>query len=350
MYGKLFSLAVLHAQLWSTTTAFVIPTRTTGSSALLQSSYSYEIGRDGSAPATRDDTFSETKVNGGVAKVNGSGAVALNGKKVSMREPVTGGLREKEREPTKVPKRKPMSTLWQSASSITVQGGSLRTWTFPDPAVERVQVFMKTDGRPLNADIDLWHGPNNTPQKMRVYLENGSVSPFSAVVETPRGSNVIAIRNTGHLEFPMTAGVEPEVRGSAGLGPPVQRLSDVNLLRTVQGGSVQTFPFASNVSSVLVYLRTDGRPLNARIELMQGPTQDKQVVDIYAEDGRERPFFAVIETPGHGNVVRLINTGSVEFPMTACVEPYLVDPDHIDTVGQQWYPDNNNFFMGGRNF
>ena len=47
-------------------------------------------------------------------------------------------------------------------SSILVQGGSLRTWSYRSPAVEQVQVVLSTEGRPLDADIELWHDPDST--------------------------------------------------------------------------------------------------------------------------------------------------------------------------------------------
>merc|ERR1719178_453570 len=95
-------------------------------------------------------------------------------------------------------------------SAILVQGGSLRTWSYRNPFVEQVQVVLSTEGRPLDADIELWHGPDNTPCKMRVYVENGQIRPFSAVIETPRGPNTIAIRNIGQMEFPIAANVLAE--------------------------------------------------------------------------------------------------------------------------------------------
>ena len=44
-----------------------------------------------------------------------------------------------------------------------------------------------------------------------------------------------------------------------------------------------------------------------------------QVVELYTEDGLDRPFFCIIATPESGNVVKIINTGPVEFPLLASV-------------------------------
>ena len=57
-------------------------------------------------------------------------------------------------------------------TSIVVQGGSLRTWSYRSPLVEHVQVTLSSDGRPLDADLELVHGPDNTTCKMRLDRQN----------------------------------------------------------------------------------------------------------------------------------------------------------------------------------
>jgi len=205
--------------------------------------------------------------------------------------------------------------VWEASNPVLVQGGSLKTWSFASPIVERVQVVMKTEGRPLDANLELWQGPDNTPYKMRVYVEDGAQRSFNCIIETPRGPNTVAIRNTANLEFPLVAGVVPS-EGSP--EPPMAGATTTP--RTIQGGALRTYPFDPNVESVRIVLQTDGRPLNSRIELLQGPNNIKQVMELYTEDGMDRPFIAIIETPGSGNVVRIVNTATMEFPLTALVE------------------------------
>jgi len=222
---------------------------------------------------------------------------------------------------TSVAASSPTKKTLDTPANILVQGGSLKTWSYASPALERLQVVLTTEGRPLDADIELWQGPDNTPVKMRVYVEDGSARPFNAVIETPRGPNTVAIRNIGQIEFPLSACVfnDDVDRPNAECGSESM---------TIQGGALRTYPFDSAVESVQVLLKTDGRPLNARIELLQGPNNNKQVVELYTEDGLDRPFFAIIETPGSGNVVRVVNTAPVEFPMTASVVPNVINTDY----------------------
>jgi hypothetical protein len=229
-------------------------------------------------------------------------------------------------------------------SQIILQGGSLRTWSETTGSVERVQVMLKTEGRPLNSNIELWHGPDNTPLKMSIYSEDGGMRPFSVVIETPRGQNTISIRNTGQLEFPLNGLVYPDVKDMVG------ELASVGVFKTMQGGAIQTYPFDHAVGSVQVLLQTGGRPLNARIELLQGPNNDKMVLDIYTEDGLERPLYAIIETPGTGNVVRVVNTAPVEFPLSACVVPFTMDANAGDESGESGWDNGGatNFQAWGR--
>eukprot|EP00566_Odontella_aurita_P018843 CAMPEP_0113557402 /NCGR_PEP_ID=MMETSP0015_2-20120614/17775_1 /TAXON_ID=2838 /ORGANISM="Odontella" /LENGTH=314 /DNA_ID=CAMNT_0000458831 /DNA_START=44 /DNA_END=988 /DNA_ORIENTATION=- /assembly_acc=CAM_ASM_000160 len=213
---------------------------------------------------------------------------------------------------------------WSPANTVRVQGGSLRTWSFATVDVQAVQVRMKTGGRPLNANVDLWQGPDNTPQKMGVYIEDGNLRPFNVIMATPWGQNTVACRNTAQMEFPFDACVEADMNDGALLGA-MTELAENSASVICQGGAVKTYSFSPSVSSVQVLIGTDGRPLNARIELLQGPNNNKQVMEVYTEDGLERPFFSVIETPASGNVVRIQNTSPLEFPIHVRVEPYMVD-------------------------
>jgi len=199
-------------------------------------------------------------------------------------------------------------------SWLTVQGQSLRTWSFQTQAVKQVQVDLSTADGPLEAVLELWHGPDHEPVSMRVYGENGRLRPFSTVLPTPHGPNTVSIRNIGTIEWPISAKVGPD-----NVDTPSLEAQDTAML--IQGGSLRTFPFETRVDSVEVLLTTDGRPLNARLELLQGPNSEKQVVELYTEDGLDWPCFFILETPGSGNVVRVINTGPAAFPLFASVVP-----------------------------
>jgi len=297
--SKILAFSIFHLNVLGGSAFSIQPPQKTTYQPLYSASYLSGLGNE-EGPAGEN---SSTELNVVPASDSFSGQQA-SGSPLA-KEPETNGLLH------------PVKNIWESSDSIIVQGGSLRTWS--TPTAERIQLSMTSEGRPMNANIELWQGPDNTPSKITVYIEDGSLRPFNVVVETPRGPNSIALYNTGQLEFPFEACVEPDAGPKAS-----EAIALAKDLKIVQGGALKTFPFESAVGSVQVLLRTDGRPLNARIELLQGPNNQKQVMDIYTEDGMERPFFAVVETPGSGNVIRILNTAPMEYPMMASCLPYVV--------------------------
>ena len=74
----------------------------------------------------------------------------------------------------------------------------------------------------------------------------------------------------------------------------------------------------------IVSRRTGRRARNAR-DFMAGHAASR-------EDRCDRPFFCLLETPGSGNVVRIVNTAPVEFPMSASVVPHTINMDTSSDV------------------
>eukprot|EP00980_Cylindrotheca_fusiformis_P000002 scaffold1_cov108-Cylindrotheca_fusiformis.AAC.2 len=225
------------------------------------------------------------------------------------------------------PRRRPTSTatsLSDKPPETLVQGTSVQTWTFlPTHHVKRLQVDMSTAGRPLDALVELWQGPENIPQKMRVYSENGKDCPFSTLIETPVAYNTLAVKNTGNLEFPLGATVVDADTVRPNYSNPLHssRVTNAHPFKQIQGNSLHTYKYNHEVVSLQIVLQTDGLPLAARVELSQGPNNVKQIIDVYSQDGMTYPVSLVIETPGNGKVVRIMNTASMEYPLKAWIEP-----------------------------
>ena len=62
---------------------------------------------------------------------------------------------------------------------------------------------------------------------------------------------------------------------------------------TVQGGALRTCTFDEAVSRVTIYLKTECRPVNATVDLWQGPESIPQKMTVYLEEGnlRQRYIF-----------------------------------------------------------
>ena len=284
-------------------------------------------------------------------------------------QPVIGGLKKFDLAAAKAARtpnnvgavRGAFQSLIETDSVKNVQGGKcLKTWNIMNNDVDRVSVMLNNNGVPLSATVEVWQGPESTPMRLQIASDDGLTYPFSAVLETPNKHNSIAVRNMSPMEFHMGACVVADVEDAkcggnkvAGQGAVVQALSDLGEPFVVHGDNgIESFQFEETVESVQVLLETDGRPLHARVELIQGSDDSKQVIDIMSENGLDQPFFAVIDTPtlalGAGATVRVVNTApSTVFPLTAKVEPYLVTDDYVPPVAQETKIDTSDdlFFL-----
>ena len=206
--------------------------------------------------------------------------------------------------------------IWETSTPVKIQGQTLKTWDIGDEAIERVELGIKSDGHPVNANIELWHTPAYIPTKFKVYTMDGTARPVRAVIETPKHPKTVAVYNIGSMEFPIDATV-----AKTGLDKAIYSLAE-ETPDLVQGGKIAAYTFGAEVDSVQVLLKTDERNMKAKIELTQGPNQVKQVIELYASVGYKNPAYFVIQTPGADNALRVINENTVEFPFDAYVLPY----------------------------
>jgi hypothetical protein len=213
---------------------------------------------------------------------------------------------------------------------VTVHGGGvLRTWSFEyGSGAEVADVFIQSTGSPVDASVELWEGPNYAPVYMRTYSQDGGTHPLSLrlLLDESRSSS-LALRNTGPNTFPLQA-----VVGRSNVDPSLANMLDrigSGYEDDLQGGASLSYPIHSQVEQTQLLLRTEGRPLNVRVELMQGPNNNKVVAEVQSMDGT--PMVLSFETPGYANVIRVINLSPLEFPIVA-----LVDPAHIDQRSNQW--------------
>ena len=170
------------------------------------------------------------------------------------------------------------------------------------PSVEQVQVMLSS-GRPRRRHRALAR-PGQHACQMRVYVEDGQLRPFSAVIETP-APDTVAIRNIGQVEFPL-ANVVAEAS--------TRRHPKLSSSMTVQGGALRTYPFDPSVDSV-----QSSRPTAVNAASAAGSEQ-QQAGHRALHRGRPRPPLLRLPDDLAGNVVRCQH-GPVEFPMTASVVP-----------------------------
>ena len=137
-----------------------------------------------------------------------------------------------------------------------IEGKTRKTWKFSDFSKDRVQVALTSEGRPVNADVQLWLGPDWTPFTLKAYSEDGKLRPVQTLVGTRNKAAMIEVRNVGEYEFPFSAA------SNYAQGPMVALASDIPAStpgELVQGGALASFPLEPSAEQLEVVLRTDGK-------------------------------------------------------------------------------------------
>ncbi|VEU38594.1 unnamed protein product [Pseudo-nitzschia multistriata] len=199
---------------------------------------------------------------------------------------------------------------------------------FPIEAVAIADVESAREQRKRQRERERQHtDPNTQP------LQQGGYTGFyNSVDPTPARTTLGAGRH--------------EERPTSGLGLFAEKLRDLGDLRKIEGtspveyasgneqsSSEELFEFEKNVDSVQVLIETRGLSCQARIEVTSnGCDEILQVIELSIEDGKERPFFAVLDTSQRtSTTVRVLNLDPYSaFPITACVEPYTINSDDDD--------------------
>jgi len=214
-------------------------------------------------------------------------------------------------------------------------GGTVRTWDIP-PEAERLSYYIRTNGRPLKAMVELWVGPIRRIHSVNIESEDGDESPYRAMLKFKPGTKTLKISTTtGSKEFPLEFLVpKSPLRPDDGRNL-VGHAKSVWFIRppkvTVQGGSTEggggsvryfTIPDHVDSSQVVLWSRDIGkRTVKCKIEVLQGPNSVRQLYDLHC-GGSTQPYHAIIPTPGPGWTIRIIATNYMEFPFEAVVTPY----------------------------
>ena len=192
-----------------------------------------------------------------------------------------------------------------------VEGMTRKTWKFNDITKDTVQVAVASEGRPVNADVQLWLGPDWTPFTMKAYSEDGKLRPVQTLIGTRNKAAMIEVRNVGEYEFPFSA-ASNYAKGAMALVP--QEIPATTPGERVDGGALRSFSLEPSTQQLEVVLNTAGKQLNARIELLNAPNNPKQTFEVFTNNGELNSLCVCFNTPDAGTTVRIVNLAPVEFP------------------------------------
>lgn len=200
-------------------------------------------------------------------------------------------------------------------------------------------VHLRSEGgRPMHARVEEWKTSGHTPFRVDSYSQDANARPLRVFSPSRDGSpHTMAIRNTGPMEFPLDdystfAGGSTKIQGNS-----LRTYSNLHhsnptnwptrVGEVIQGeGMIRTYPIPADVEEVRIFITSDeGYDVSAKIEVLQGPNCVKQEYQVHSENGRTKPFLAVIDTPGYAaHTIRIENTGPMTYPIRADVQPVRV--------------------------
>jgi hypothetical protein len=203
--------------------------------------------------------------------------------------------------------------------NVRIEGQSRHTFSFQDPSKEIVQIAMHSpNGRPLNSDVELYIGPDWTPLKVHCHTEDGTQYPLQTLVGTRNKFSNIEILNTGAPSFPIEAACSYAIEPLASARESIQEEDGFYI---EGGGAIKMYPISAAVDELQVLITTEGKMLNAVIELLNGPNNVKVQYEVFTNNGQLNSLFVVFECPKDGNSLRIRNLAPLEFPAKFYVRP-----------------------------
>jgi hypothetical protein len=193
-----------------------------------------------------------------------------------------------------------------------VEGKTRKTWKFNDRTKDRVQIGVASEGRPVHADIQLWIGPDWTPCNIKSYTEDGKLRPIQTIVGTRNKDAMIEVRNNGEYEFPLLAASNYPKGDLATLHNTIPESTEGE---RVDGQALTSLMPDSSAQQVEVVLKTDGRQLNARIELLNAPNNPKQTFETFTNNGELNSLVVCFNIVDSQTTIRVVNLAPVEFPL-----------------------------------
>lgn len=198
-----------------------------------------------------------------------------------------------------------------------------------DDTKEVVQIALHSNGRPINADIQLWIGPDWTPVTVHCHSEDGKDYPIQTLVGTRNKASNLEVMNTGPYTMPVKAAVSYAIEP---LADARDKVAEEVEGKYMEGGSVHHLSFAPEIDQLQVLLKTEGKQLNAKVELLNGPNNVKQEFEIFTNNGELNSLFVIFDTPGEGNAIRVKNLAPLEYPCEVYTKASKVGKSQFNSV------------------